>query len=696
MKTRNQLLPLAAVLTLDLLSPAILRADDFSEVTLSETDFYSSIPDVVSATRMPQKLTNAPASISIIDREMIRASGAINLTDLFRLVPGFQVFRINSNKFGVTYHGVSDDFPRRLEILIDGRSVYLPLLSTVDWNSLGISLNDIERIEVVRGSNVPAYGSNAFLGAINIVTRSPYSETGASVEVTGGSRDTRRIEGRFSTPIGGTQTRISAGHDQNDGSELFSDGARSNYLNISSSLTPTLGDTLAFQAGFSDGYAYRGDLDSTSKPIIKREHRSNYQYLRWDHLANPNNEIRLTTYHNYLDLKVPRPTIEDLVTYEGLLPDLAEALLARNPDFRLDSEHGTTELYDVELQHTHRLPELDSALVWGLGYRQEIGESAIVLQDRGRITEDRWRLFGNLELNPYRPVTLNIGAMLESSTTSESSPKFSPRVAVNYGLDDRSSFRLAYSNAYRMPSLLEKNAQHTVYFVDGSVLDYITAPNYDIGPEQISTWELGYYRAFSSRRGYFDLRLFHEKVEDAIHSYWVGIQEPEYDPDSMGQIQLYENSTRWQNTGAEAQLKLQFTDSAWGLFNYSYTNTTDYVRDKGPDPDKGGTGEDHDPKSPLHTASLLLNFTLPRQWQLSIAQYYIDEVEWDEGNAFRAGERNGLDQTDIRLGKRIRLGSGSSLEAALIMQNVLGNEYVEFYQYNILDRRNYLQLTLNF
>ncbi len=690
MKTRTRMLPLA-LLTLELLSPPALRADDFGAAALSETDFFSSIPDVISATRMPQKLTDAPASISIIDREMIRASGAIYITDLFRLVPGFQTFRVSSNKFGVTYHGVSDDFPRRLEVLIDGRSVYLPLLSTVDWNSLGISLNDIERIEVVRGSNVPAYGSNAFLGAINIVTRSPYSETGAAVQVTGGSQDTRRIEGRFSTPLGSTQTRISAGHDRNDGSDLFHDGARSNYLNISSGLTPTLADTLSLQAGFSDGYADRSQLDKTTNPVVKREHSANYQYLYWDHLNAPNSEIRLSAYHNYLDLSVRRPTVAELVTYEGLPESLAAALLLSNPDFRLDSEHGTTELYDVELQHTFRMPELDSALIWGLGYRQDIGKSDILMQDLGRITEDRWRLFGNLELTPFRPVTLNLGAMVESSTTGASDPRVSPRVAANYGLDDRSSIRLAYSNAYRMPSLLEKNAQYSIYFVDGSVLDHITAPNHDLGPEQITTWELGYYRAFTSGRGFFDLRLFHEEIDNAISSYWTPAPDP-----LDGRLQYYENATRWQNAGAEVQLKLQFSDAFWALLNYSYTNTTDYVRDKGPDPDKGGTSEDHDPKSPLHTASLLLNLDLPQQWQLSAAQYYIDEVEWDEGNAFREGERSGLNLTDVRLGKRIRLDAGSSMEAALIMQNVLGNEYVEFYQFNGLDRRSYLQLTLNF
>src|SRR5690554_4788193 len=143
---------LAPLLTLGLMSPVLL-ADHGAY--LSEQDFLVDIPEVTSATRLSQKLTETPASVSIIDRKTIIASGARTIPGLMRLVPGFQSFHVSANKFATTYHGASDNFPRRLEVMIDGRSVYLRLLATVDWTSLGISLDDIERIEVVRGSNVP-------------------------------------------------------------------------------------------------------------------------------------------------------------------------------------------------------------------------------------------------------------------------------------------------------------------------------------------------------------------------------------------------------------------------------------------------------------------------------------------------------------------------------------------------------------
>jgi iron complex outermembrane receptor protein len=661
--------------------------DAQDQAMFSEADFYAVIPEVVSATRITQKLTEAPASISLIDRDMIRASGALNIPDLLRLVPGFQAFHVNANKFGATYHGVSDDFPRRLEVLVDGRSIYLPLLSTVDWNSLGLSLDDIERIEVVRGSNVPTYGSNAFLGAINIVTRSPYSEIGASLKVLGGSQDTRHLEGRFGVPMGNAQMRLTVGHDQNDGSDRFQDGARSEYFNLSGTLAPTLADTVLMQAGFSSGYADRGDMDRTFKPVISRDSQANYQYLRWNHVTDGNGETQVSAYHNYLNLSVAAPTVADLVKYEDLPAGFAAGLLLQNPDFRLDSEHGKTELYDIEVQHTQPWIPDQATFLWGLGYRQEIAQSGALLQEQGRINEDRWRLFGNLELVPADAITLNFGAMLESSSTSADSAQLSPRLALNYRPDEQSVVRTSFSQAYRMPSLLDKSNRSIIYDPAGDVLDTVVVPNANIGAERINTAEIGYYRAFQPVAGHFDVRIFVEDIDDAIGTFWVDDDDDVLD----GRRRFNANNASWRNSGAEFQLRLQPVDQFWLLLNYSYINTTDFVVDKGTATDKGGVERPTKPQSPLHTASMLLNYNFAPRWHFSLAQYYMDDVQWDEG-----GYRDSYNRTDVRLAKEWNLPAGQRLSGALIFQNLLGNRYSEFYRYNEFDQRTYLQLQLEF
>jgi len=246
MAKRRLLFRLASLLTFSLFSP-LLRADHGAY--LDEQDFLVDIPEVTSATRLPQKLTETPASVSVIDRKTIIASGARTIPDLMRLVPGFQSFHAGANKFATTYHGASDDFPNRLEVMIDGRSVYLPLLATVDWTSLGISLEDIERIEVVRGSNVPTQGSNAFMGSINIITHEPAQLTGGHISVQGGSMDTRDLHLGYSDHLDQWSYHLSGGHEQNDGSDLYGDALKRDFLNFSASHTPSLTDTLWIQAG---------------------------------------------------------------------------------------------------------------------------------------------------------------------------------------------------------------------------------------------------------------------------------------------------------------------------------------------------------------------------------------------------------------------------------------------------------------
>ena len=142
-----------------------------NSVIESEEDFLADIDTVISATRIRQPLTESPASITVIDRDMIVASGAIEVADVLRLVPGIQVAYPQGNQLAVTYHGYGDAFPRDMQVLIDGRSIYQPSFADVEWLFLGVTLEDIERIEVIRGPNTPFDGSNAVAGVINIITK---------------------------------------------------------------------------------------------------------------------------------------------------------------------------------------------------------------------------------------------------------------------------------------------------------------------------------------------------------------------------------------------------------------------------------------------------------------------------------------------------------------------------------------------
>jgi iron complex outermembrane receptor protein len=158
-------------------SPAV-KADKTLSGLPTEDVYFTDIPVVLSVTRLAQPKSDAPAAITVIDRSTIEASGIREIPELMRLVPGFQVGHdygdvLAPEQTPVTYLGYSDQFSRKMQVLVDGRSVYDPMYGGVRWSELGLLLDDIDRIEVIRGPNAASYGSNAFLGVINIITRDP-------------------------------------------------------------------------------------------------------------------------------------------------------------------------------------------------------------------------------------------------------------------------------------------------------------------------------------------------------------------------------------------------------------------------------------------------------------------------------------------------------------------------------------------
>ena len=123
---------------------------------LSEQDYFSEVPMVLTVSRLVQPVSEAPAAVTVIDRDMIRTSGFRDLADVFRLVPGFYVGLFTGNEQLVS-GGLNNRFFGRVQVLLDGKSVYTPMFGLVPWSALPLALEDIERIEVSRGPNAATY-----------------------------------------------------------------------------------------------------------------------------------------------------------------------------------------------------------------------------------------------------------------------------------------------------------------------------------------------------------------------------------------------------------------------------------------------------------------------------------------------------------------------------------------------------------
>jgi len=197
-------------LTEDVVDPKALDA--------KQQDIYEDV--VVSASRQITTPANAPAGITLISADEIRLSGVTNLPDLLRRVPGMSVLTMGSGNANLAIRGFNQRISNKTLTLVDGRSVYLDFLGGTFFRTLDIDLQDIERIEIIRGPGSTLYGASAFGGVVNIITRPPGSSKGGLVHLTGGSGATLLGNVQFSGRRGIFGYRASVGYEQTNRFEL--------------------------------------------------------------------------------------------------------------------------------------------------------------------------------------------------------------------------------------------------------------------------------------------------------------------------------------------------------------------------------------------------------------------------------------------------------------------------------------------
>ena len=209
--------------------------------------------DVTSAGKKEQKLSQVPAAIFVITTEDIRRSGATNIPDLLRMVPGLDVAQINPSIWAISSRGFNGEYSDKLLVLIDGRTVYTPSFSGVFWDAQDVPLDSIARIEVIRGPGASVWGTNAVNGVINITTKSARETQGGTLTANGGTLEHVGGMVRYGGPIGSRGAY-----------RVFTDGFEMGHF-----LTPE------HQNGEDDWYLYHGgfraDVDVSAKDSLTME-----------------------------------------------------------------------------------------------------------------------------------------------------------------------------------------------------------------------------------------------------------------------------------------------------------------------------------------------------------------------------------------------------------------------------------------
>jgi iron complex outermembrane receptor protein len=622
---------------------------------LSERDFLAEIPRVFSASRLPQAPADTPGAVTVIDREMVLASGAREFAELFRLVPGFVVGYANAGRPVVAYHGLSGQFSQRMQVLLDGRSLYAPyLFGGIDWNTLPVNLDDIERIEILRGSNSASYGANAFLGMVNIITRAAAQSRGNYASVSAGNTALSDVSARLGAGTSALSWRVSAGSRRDNGLRGAFDNRRLDYASLRSEWQLSGTDELQVSAGINQNRTGLGNSRSAADPERFENTRSAYGLIRWQRTISADHEISFSGSHT-LDRGDDRYAIP--VTADDAL----------QIDYGRKASRG-----HLEYQHYLALgPTLRAS--WGAEWRRDALVAPQLFNTAAEQRTDAARAYLNAEWRVAPRWTINLGALVERD--SQSGTHFAPRLVANWKIDDNQAIRLGYSEAFRTPSLFEQRSDWRFVYA-GQTIDIRYLSRGGLRPEQVRVAEVSYLGEIRRLGLSFDARIFHERISDLITQQRYALPPgQEFDPNS-GAFDL-RNAGSARITGLEYQLRWRPGPSAtWVLGHYMAKRASSdaYITES----------------VPGWSVHLMGIFRLGNERTASFFYGATAPIRWiGESSVVPRQQR-----FDVRLDQHFRAGETRAM-ISLIGQNLLG-DLTEFRAGQSQPRRGWIALTVEY
>ncbi len=650
---------------------------------------YTDMPVVLSQDTLEKAPSRSPVAISSVDRDMIEASGARTIPEVLRLIPGIVVGH-SVNDFGdkpllvVAYHGHSDQYSKQMNVLIDGRSIYEPLLGGVNWYNIPIAIDDIERIEVTRGPNAATYGSNSFQAVINIITRHASEDPGHFVKVNAGNHDIFDATYRYGGNSGDLDYRVTLSTVNDDGQDR-AEGANAND-DVSSGLVDYRLDyqinpknLLTYQGGFgrTEQQAEQTLRPETEfkKPERAIDNTNAHQFLRWDSTVNTNQSFVVKYFFNYLKE-------EDAYTTLPFDPSNADPDAVGIPQFILDQLDDITLNIDAgftsqrhNLEFTHFInPEDAVHFVWGLSGQYDKVDSSRYLYPAGTSSRMTGRLFGNLVWDINRHNTLDLGVLIEKSEGTKTD--VSPRIAYLYHVNDDHTVRVGASQAVRTPFIFEQSGQvFDSAEVTAGGLPFTTYENFVYVPEnqlmteKITSIELGYYGKYLQRKLSLSTRIFQDMLDELITDPFVPTSAT---PDIDGLAFIYDNLHATTVTGLEIE------------FDYSVTPMTRLfasgaLLDISSDDDPYvGKSREYEESAPDKSFSILAMHDFNEKYSGSASFFYYDDMSWMDANPNLPGVRNtGIYRIlNLRFARLFRLGS-ERLSTAIVLQNLL-DDYSDY------------------
>ncbi len=592
---------------------------------------------VTSVTKEASTVGRSAAAVFVITNEMIRRSGVTTIPDALRMVPGMEVAQGNSNSWAVTCRGFNNGMADKLLVLIDGRTVYSPVSGGVYWDVQDLMLEDVERIEVVRGPGGTLWGSNAVNGVINIITKSAKDTQGAYVGVIGGTVERSTEMARYGGSIGEN------GHYRIYGKYFDRGSFDGQDINQNSPPTPRPGYDAWNQgrAGFradwevdrnhSNGFTIQGDhyqgiegsMDSFTFPqtVFGSTFFTGENVLaRWRHVYDDDCDWTLQAYYDYA-----------------------------HRDTLLNSERVRTT--DIDYQYRFPLGERQQ-ITCGAGYRYIQDNLPTTNPDFASIPADQNYYVANqfiqdeIELSPER-LKLILGCKLEQNSYTYF--EYQPTIRALYTPDRKHTLWGAVSRAVRTPARVNEDV-----FMQSPAFTLIG--NHGLSAESLMAYELGFREQMTDRFSW-DLATFYNVYHDLLS----------FEALSPSLLQTA-NGAAAITYGAELAATYAVSER-WkltGQYTYLYMNMY------------GNTNFQGDGNSPRNQIYIRSSWNLREDVDFDLIGRYVDSLTYlyypnpspSPGSLFCPN----YIEMDARLAWRPR----KNLELAVVGQNLLNSVHYEF------------------
>ena len=638
-------------------------------MTPTERDFFTELPVVLSVSRLAQPVREAPGAVTVIDAEMIRQSGARTVAELLRLVPGFQVAESPQGDPLAVYHGLTTDQSGRMQVLVDGRTQYSPLwFGGVNWSLIQVSLQDIERIEVVRGSNSATYGANAVLGVVNIMTYSPDQTHGTKLYAAAGNRGTQSLFARHGWGSESGNHRISIEESRTDGLDGFPDSRIQHRLSGRSAVRLDRTNEFDFHYGVASvkqesGYYPEPTTWLLDEPPATRYIQSYYGQAAWAKQLDGGDELKVRYFRVF-----ESGELKYLVQLDDLPPTFVTdfyGVLHYQPSITRD---------DIEVQHILNLGV--NRLVWGVGGRNDRVDFAQIHGTEVPISNQLWRAFGNFEWRVNEGFLVNLGGTYEIDSISGAT--MAPRLMFTWMPTKTQAFRAGVSRAYRTPSLYEQRADERLIDQSGLLFGLTGSNSYQetlstrlLDPEELTAFEVGHFSEWGGAGVVTDVRAFREELRKRVVRH-----------DVPGQT--YSSFSNAQNVniqGVEGQIRFSPNPSTKWMINHSVTQITattyNPVLSAGDQLSWNAWAVRSAPANQTSVHWVQKAFGL----ESSLAYYRMPSYKWTRFTNFPAYER-----IDWRLGYPFKL-DGRSAELALTVRSI-GSGHAEYRRGTTVDRYN--------